>query len=158
MTGDRAMAWSAQLVRAHDTLRRQLRRLRNSLGTADVAGEELISHCMAFCAAVATHHVGEDDGMFAELIRVRPGLEPAVVKLVQDHQMIATILDSVRELSMEASGATAPRREAIGRELDGLAAILESHFGYEERAVGGALDGPVRDTGWCKPVFRFAEC
>ena len=69
--------------------------------------------------------------------------------------MITGILTTVRDLAHEAAGATPERLEAIRRELDGLAAIMESHFGYEERAISEALDGGVQDTGWSTPVFRF---
>lgn len=69
--------------------------------------------------------------------------------------MITGILTAVRDLAHEAAGSTPERLEAIRRELDGLAAIMESHFGYEERAIGEALDGGVQDTGWGIPVFRF---
>lgn len=67
--------------------------------------------------------------------------------------MIASILTSVRGLASEATGATAERRMAIGRELDGLAAIVESHFGYEERSLADALDSGIPDTGWSGPVL-----
>ncbi|MCP2168721.1 hypothetical protein LX83_005599 [Goodfellowiella coeruleoviolacea] len=47
--------------------------------------------------------------------------------------MIAGILASVHDLATEASTASPERREWIRGELDGLSAIVESHFGYEER-------------------------
>jgi len=93
--------------------------------------------------------------MFAELLRVRPDLRDTVRKLTEDHQMIAGLLTAVRELANEAAGSTPERRAAIRRELDGLAAIMESHFGYEERAVSDALDDGVQDTGWSTLVFTF---
>ena len=87
----------------------------------------------------------------------RPDLESVITNLVQDHQMIAAILNSVRALSGEAVNATTDRVATIGRELDGLAAIVESHFGYEERAISAALDSGVRDNGWTEPVFHFTH-
>jgi hypothetical protein len=56
---------------------------------------------------------------------------------------------------MRQPAAPPERRVAIRRELDGLAAIMESHFGYEERAVSDALDDGVQDTGWSTLVFTF---
>jgi hypothetical protein len=150
---DRTIAWSRQLAQAHDALREQLRSLQASPGSQ--ADEGLLSHCLAFCSALAGHHEGEDAGMFAEILRVRPDLGPAVARLTDDHRTIAGILASVRRLAREAHGAAGERREAIRRELDGLAAIMESHFGYEERALSGALAGGVRDTGWGARVFLF---
>jgi len=41
----------------------------------------------------------------------------------------------VVELADPAGGSDS---EAMRRELDGLMAIMESHFRYEERAIGGA--------------------
>ncbi len=93
--------------------------------------------------------------MFAELLRERPDLAGTVSKLIEDHEMIASILSRVAELADDAARPQGPALEAIGRELDGLAAIMESHFNYEERALGGALDGGIRDTGWSDMVFRF---
>jgi len=34
---------------------------------------------------------------------------------------------------------------------------MESHFAYEERAIGAALDGGIPDTGWSGMVFRFRD-
>lgn len=153
---DRATAWSRQLAQAHDALRGQLRSLREDPGLP-AAGDGLAAHCLAFCSALAAHHEGEDGGMFAELLRAQPGLSPVVSKLAEDHRLIAGILASVRDLAREAAQAGPGRREAIRRELDGLAAIMESHFGYEERALGQSLDQSldqgVRDTIWTTAVF-----
>jgi hypothetical protein len=150
---DRTTAWSHQLAQAHTTLRKQLQNLQTNLGSAQGDGGGLLAHCLALCSALGTHHEGEDAGMFAELLRVRPDLQRIVTNLAEDHQMIAGILNAVRDLASEAACATSERREAIRRELHGLAAIMESHFGYEERAISAALDGAVEDTGWSTPVF-----
>jgi hypothetical protein len=153
---DRAAALSRQLAQAHSTLRDQLQDLRSDLGSRATHEHDLRAHCVALCSALTAHHAGEDTGMFAELLRVRPDLEPVVGNLVQDHQMIAGILVSVRRLASEAAEAGPERRETIRRELDGLAAIMESHFRYEERAISAALDsGAVRNTGWGAAVFRL---
>lgn len=105
--------------------------------------------------------------MFSQLLRERPDLAATVAKLVEDHGMIASILSRVRELADRAAnqaadraadgaaGARGPALDAIARELDGLAAIMESHFGYEERTISKALDTVVPDTDWPDMVFRF---
>jgi hemerythrin-like domain-containing protein len=115
----------------------------------------LVTYCLGFCAALTSHHQGEDEGMFSSLLRERPDLAAAVAKLVEDHEMIAAILSKVRDLADRAADARAAALEPIGRELDGLAAIMESHFGFEERTISDALDGGVSDTGWSETVFRF---
>ena len=157
---DRAAAFSVQLAQAHQDLRGRLHRLRAELGRPQPGGTAVISHCLAFCGALTAHHQGEDTGMFTELLRVRPDLADTVGKLVQDHDMITWILSRVAELAGTAAGLPsagppdAAALEAIGRELDGLAAIMESHFRYEERAISAALDAAVPDTGWSQTVFR----
>ncbi|SDZ34953.1 Hemerythrin HHE cation binding domain-containing protein [Micromonospora pattaloongensis] len=95
--------------------------------------------------------------MFAELLREHPDLAGTVAKLVQDHEMIASILSRVAELADHAARSRGPALEAIGRELDGLAAIMESHFNYEERTISAALDGGIPATGWSELVFRFRD-
>ncbi len=156
-TGDRTTAWSIQLAQAHHTLRRRLRQVQWDPGTTEADGDDLATHCLAFCSALSAHHGGEDAGMFTELLRARPDLESVITNLVEDHQMKAVILKSVRVLAAEAVSAGSDRVRAIGRELDGLAAIIESHFRYEERAISPALDGGVRDKSWTPTVFDFTE-
>jgi hypothetical protein len=165
---DRVVALSRQLAQAHQELRHQLAGIRDHLrdGVSDYPGEQhpaewqagngvLAAHCLAFCSALDAHHQGEDTGMFAALLRQRPELADTVGKLVQDHEMIASILVRVGELADRAAGAETGDRQAIARELDGLGAIMESHFRYEERAIGAALDQGTIDTGWSGQVFGF---
>jgi hypothetical protein len=153
--GDRAVALSLQLVHAHHELRRRLDEIRDGLGGRPLPDDALTTHCLAFCTALTTHHRGEDDGLFTQLVRERPDLAGTVAKLVEDHGLIASLLARVRQLAGTAAGVDAPPREAIERELDGLAAIMESHFRYEERVLGAALDTTAPDTGWADAVLRF---
>ena len=143
--GDRVAALSVQLSQAHQVLRRQITEIRAGLGRRQPNRDALVTHCLAFCAAMTSHHRGEDDGMFAHLLRERPDLAATVAKLVEDHGLIAAILSQVRELAEKAAESGSPD----------LAAIMESHFGYEERAIGRALDEGIPDTGWSDTVFRF---
>lgn len=152
---DRLIAFSRQLARTHQELRRRLDDLRNGRAARDGT---LLTHCAAFCAALTRHHEAEDEGMFAELLRVQPQLQPLIVKLVEDHEMIGTILGRIADLGSRAAGLDGgPELGAITGELDGLAAIVESHFNFEERAVGKALDagisGEIDGTGWAEAVF-----
>ncbi|MFI7336417.1 hemerythrin domain-containing protein [Streptomyces sp. NPDC050085] len=146
---------SLQLSQAHQELRRQINEIRKSLGHRRLSDEALVTHCLAFCTALTSHHQGEDDGMFSQLLRARPDLATTVANLVEDHGMIASILSRVRELADRAAESRGPVLEAIGGELDGLAAIMESHFSYEERAISEALDDGMPDTDWPDMVFRF---
>ena len=153
----RAVAFSRQLRQAHQHLRDQLTRIREELGRTEHAETGLPVHCLAFCSALTRHHCGEDDGMFKELLDARPDLAPAIQNLIDDHAAIATILLQVRTLATRVKTTPADDLPRLRRELDGLAAIAESHFGYEERAIGAALDNGVPDTGWSRPVFKPAE-
>ncbi|WP_328952802.1 hemerythrin domain-containing protein [Kitasatospora purpeofusca] len=158
--GGRTAALGRQLSLAHNELRRLINDLKNDLKSGaghrhTGGGGTLAAHCLAFCGALETHHRGEDDGLFAQLVRERPDLAGTVAKLVEDHELISSILTRVAELARQAAahGDRGPD-EAIRRELDGLAAIMESHFRYEERVIGAALDRMVPDGDWPEPVFR----
>ena len=150
----RAVAFSLQLRRAHQQLRDELARIREALGADEYAVDGLQVHCLAFCSALATHHLGEDDGMFTQLLHARPDLAPALGNLIEDHAAIAAILRQIRALALQWKAAPAEGLPELRREFDGLAAIVESHFGYEERALSAALDHGVPDTGWSRPVFK----
>lgn len=78
-----------------------------------------------------------------------------VDKLIEDHALVAGIVRRIRELltaDPAALGSAALGSAALVRELDGLTAILESHFGYEERRISRALDA-LGPGGWIKDVF-----
>ena len=64
--------------------------------------------------------------MFPALAQRYPELRPIVDKLVEDHRLIADIVARIEETDDP-------------RELDGLAAIMESHFAFEERRILAAL-------------------
>jgi hypothetical protein len=125
-TPDRVAALSEQLIHVHQALRERLVSLRQYVaagtgrGPPYPAGEDVLSHCLSFCAAIHAHHTGEDSQLLPALRAAAPG--PAVV----------------------------------ARELDGLAAILSSHFSYEERRIARALDTLAPDV-WSANVFNPGE-
>jgi hypothetical protein len=136
---DRVIAVGRQLAGVHDLLRRRVRRIRDGLPNS---APELREHCLAFCAALGRHHRGEDDGMFTALRHARPDLSGTIDKLVEDHWLIAGILTRVEELAR----ADAP---SVG-ELDGLMAIMESHFRFEERVLADVV---LPADAWTGPVL-----
>lgn len=156
--GDRVVALSVQLAQAHQELRRQIGEIRAGLGGRG-SGGALVTQCLAFCEALTSHHQGEDGGMFSALLRGRPDLAGTVAKLVEDHQMMSAIVSRVRELAGGTADSDESAAGSIERELDGLAAIMESHFRYEERTVSDALDDGMADgvaeADWSEAVFRF---
>ncbi|MGY1815791.1 hemerythrin domain-containing protein [Blastococcus sp. SYSU D00820] len=129
-----------ELRRIHDTLRADLRALQKAVRSGDPPERRrpLATHCAAFCAALTRHHTGEDAGAFPALAQRFPELVPLLLTMAEDHAMISGIVARVEELAGRlAAGAPAGR---LAGELDGLAAVLESHFSFEERRIQRALD------------------
>lgn len=135
----RLTAWATEMQRVHDRIREALEVTRNSLESGDVASEptrDLLLHCWGFCAALSGHHQGEDALLFPALVAQHPELAGVVDRLVQDHSMIEHLLGSW-QLAVERRAAP----EELLRHLEGVAAIMESHFGYEERSLLAPLEG-----------------
>ena len=135
------VALSEQLIEVHRTLRERLAALRREI--ADGAARpglpaDLPEHCLGFCGTVHAHHTSEDNQAFPALRAAAPELAPVIDKLIEDHQMVAAILRQIRQLLAPDRPPSAPA--ALLRELDGLSAILESHFSFEERRIAQALN------------------
>lgn len=152
---DRTAALSEQLIHVHQALRERLGALRQEVAggaghrAPDTAiAEDLLGHCLSFCAAIHSHHTGEDSQLFPALRAAAPELAPVIDNLAGDHALVAGILRQVRELLGRASSSP----DALVRELDGLTAILESHFSYEERRIARVLDS-LGPGAWTADVF-----
>lgn len=130
----RLAALGDELVRIHDALREDLRRL----GTGGSRpGRPLAVHCLAFCATLTRHHTGEEAGAFPALAARFPDLQPLLDTMAEDHRLIAGIVFRIEEIAAQLPDAgSAP----LIAELDGLSAIMESHFSFEERRIRHALD------------------
>lgn len=80
-----------------------------------------------------------------------PQLRPMLAKLMEDHRLVADVLSRLQELAEEFDQASADRPADVRRmrgEVDGLSAILESHFAFEERQLGRNPQRAVhRSTG-----------
>ena len=126
----RLAALGHQLINTHIRLLDALDDLRS--GTPPP--RELADHCLAFCAAVTQHHTEEDTAVFPALAARHPELRDVLAGLERDHRMVAEMLRRVAELAadLDADGARA--------ELDGLAAVLETHFIGEEKRLVTALN------------------
>lgn len=146
MSADRLVAWGAELRAVHDLLRRGLQAARDSVdggGTAGPLTAELLLYCRGFCAALAGHHSSEDRTLFPEVLAARPDLEPVIAKLSQDHSTIDHLLSGLEH----AVRSGRPRDELV-EHLDGIEAVMESHFRYEERQLIEVLNAvplPGRD-------------
>jgi hemerythrin-like domain-containing protein len=133
----RLVAWSRELRAVHDRLRRALTVTRQAVaeGEPAEATRELLLFCHGFCAALSGHHRGEDSTLFPTLVAQHPELRETIAKLEQDHAMIEHL---VGELQRVVDRRGTP--EELGRHLEGIAAIMESHFRYEERQLLGVLE------------------
>lgn len=129
---NRLIAWHHELAAAHQRLRQALRIAQEALDAGDAAAArtELLLYCHGFCAALSGHHVSEDAALFPELSARHPALRPTIAKLEQDHEMIALLL---RQFDHALNSGAPP--DELSLHLEGLSAIMESHFQYEERRL-----------------------
>jgi hypothetical protein len=135
---DRLVAWGQELRAVHQRLRRALDIARETIedgGDPDSVARDLRLYCVGFCVALGGHHSSEDATLFPMVLARRPELAPAVAKLVQDHSMIAHLIRG-----LEQAISTSADAAALLRHLDGIGAIMESHFRFEERQLVGLLD------------------
>ncbi|GAA0581617.1 hemerythrin domain-containing protein [Kribbella sandramycini] len=100
------------------------------------ATRDLLLYCHGFCTALDGHHQGEDRALFPAVEAAHPHLAPVLRALKQDHSMIGHLLQGLRD----AVDRAAPPAE-LDRHLEGIAAIMESHFRYEERQLLVVLEG-----------------
>ncbi|KPC85438.1 cation-binding protein [Streptomyces sp. NRRL WC-3753] len=134
----RLIAWSQELRQVHSRLREALSVTRASLagGTpGEAAARELLLYCHGFCTALDGHHQGEDRTLFPAVAAAHPELRPVLRSLEQDHSMIAHLLGALREA---VDRAVPP--EELDQHLEGIAAIMENHFRYEERQLLTVLE------------------
>lgn len=133
MDADRLIAWDAELRDAHARLRAALTATRDALESgadAPDAASDLALFCIGFCTALDGHHRSEDRALFPALRAEHPELGDKIDKLMQDHSMLSHLLSALR--NAVESGADA---ETIEGHLDGVNAIMESHFRFEEREI-----------------------
>nr|WP_269328951.1 hemerythrin domain-containing protein [Kineosporia babensis] len=112
-------------------------RLREALQISRAAGvEDLLLYCHGFCAALDRHHRGEDRTLFPAIARAHPELRGTLEKLQQDHSMIAYLLSGLQAAVDRKAGP-----EELQRHIEGVGAIMENHFRFEEKALLAVLEG-----------------
>lgn len=133
----RLIAWGRELRRVHDTMREALELTRDAASGEDPTASlrDLLLYCRGFCTALTAHHEGEDRILFPAIAEQHPELRETLGRLSQDHSMLAHLLTG-----MERAVARSAGREELHRHLEGIAAIMESHFRYEERALMTVLE------------------
>ncbi len=135
--GERLVAWQRELQDAHHRLERALDEARAALERGEVpavGAREVLDHCHAFCGRLGGHHRSEDTALFPRLLAAAPELAPVVDRLRADHVALAALLSG-----FEAALTADPDPDVLATHLDGIEALMASHFGYEERALDGAL-------------------
>lgn len=110
---------------------------------------QMRERCVAFCAALERHHMGEDFGALPMVAEAFPALAPTLEHLEAEHVVVAEINASIRDLlEGYAPGASDPRELRV--ELHGLVARLREHFAFEEDTILDALnavaDAPPSDN------------
>ena len=140
----RLIAWSAELRGVHARLREALAVTQSALRdgeAAEPATRDLLLFCHGFCAALTAHHEGEDHHLFPAVAEQFPQLADTLRKLRQDHSMISYLLGGLQA----AVDSAAPPGELL-RHLEGVAAIMESHFRFEERQLLTVLETLALDA------------
>lgn len=134
----RLVAWGDELRAVHARLRAALRMTIAAIAAGHEPGQptrDLLVFCHSFCSALTAHHRGESTELFPTLVQTHPELRATLQKLEQDHVMIADLVAALQSAS-EHGGSPAQ----LERHLHGIAAIMESHFRYEERQLLTVLD------------------
>lgn len=132
----RLVAWAQELRAVHGRLRDALQVVQE---TADP--HDLLLFCHGFCTALTGHHEGEDRDLFPAVAAAHPELRDTLYLLQRDHSMIAHLLGGLQQ-AVDRAATPAD----LDRHLEGIAAIMESHFRYEERALTTVLAGLQLDA------------
>lgn len=138
---ERLVAWGRELRAVHERLREALEVTREAVAEgvdAEVVSRDLLLFCHGFCTALSGHHRGEDRLLFPALAAAHPELSDTLRRLQQDHAMIEHLLGALQR----AVDRALPAGE-LERHLEGIGAVMESHFRYEERQLLVVLDGLV---------------
>lgn len=128
----------------HGRLREALEVTRLALADGEPArpaARDLLLFCHGFCAALTAHHEGEDRDLFPAIVARHPELRDTIDRLRQDHSMIGYLLTGLSA----ALARDAPPGE-LARHLEGVSAVMESHFRYEERRLLTVLETLTLDA------------
>lgn len=140
----RLIAWGDELREVHQRLRQALQVARSSLESSPddaPVGRDILLFCHGFCTALTGHHQGEDRRLFPAIEERHPELSDVLRKLAEDHVLISQLLEDLEA----AVHSTDPPERLVSR-LDGIGAIMESHFQYEERQLLTILDSLELDA------------
>lgn len=141
----------------HDHYRQGLRTVAQVMdqvvaGTADVgdaraalhdvgltqAYQRLGSFCGQMCAAVDQHHRIEDVVLYPQLRAADTALAASLDRLSHEHEVIHDVLERLDRSLVSFAGDRGHLHRLVA-EMRHLQRLLESHFAYEEQAIGTAL-------------------
>ena len=134
----RLIAWATEMQAVHQRLRDALEVARESVAAGDIPVEpasDLLPFCKGFCSALSGHHSAEDAVLFPEIERHHPELTAVLANLRQDHSMIEYLI-----VALDSATQRGDRGDALEQHLDGIGAVMESHFRYEERELLAVLE------------------
>lgn len=140
----RLVAWDRELRRVHARLRDALQVARESVedvaaGGPDAPTRDLLLFCTGFCQALDGHHRSEDDVVLPGLLDAAPELADVMGQLMRDHSVLSHLLGELQRAVDAGHAAGAHDANALHRHLDGIEAVMETHFRYEEKRLLPAL-------------------
>ena len=115
-------------VRTGEASAADVRAAVNQLGGA--TGLTLGQHCAQLCRFVTMHHSLEDSAVFPAL-GAHAKVRPVVERLAEEHVVIHEHLEYVDSLAARLDAEPAVLGE-LDEAVDAFAAVLRSHFTYEE--------------------------
>lgn len=138
----RATALGQELRSVHARLRRAVDLARAAIDSGEpvsLASTDLQIYCTGFCLALSEHHTSEDDHLFPAVVAAHPELADLVADLRRDHSMLSHLIRGFDDALAGGSDA-----DGLTRHLDGIEAVMLTHFTYEEKRLVPLLDG----AGW----------
>jgi len=140
----------------HDAFRRELALVRKEVAEQGPAlGAQLRVNCLTLCQGLHNHHTGEELGIFPLLAGRHPELAPALVRLRQEHERIAALLEELRRVV--ATEDADPGH--VLSEVERLTADLEAHLTYEEEQLIPLLTPATAaaPAAWTDPAAGAVE-
>ncbi|WP_129788509.1 hemerythrin domain-containing protein [Promicromonospora panici] len=134
----RVVAWGRELREVHKRLRDALGLARSAVeagGSGPTAARDLQLYCVGFCAALTGHHRSEDATLFDVVLAAEPDLAPVIADLKRDHSMLDHLLGG-----LERAARSGAEQGELLRHLDGIEAVMETHFRFEEKKLVEVLD------------------
>lgn len=104
----------------------------------DRAYQQLGSYCGQLCTALRTHHMIEDVALYPQLRAAEQTLHATLDRLTHEHEVIHEVLERL-DASLVAAVRDPAQLAGLATTYRHLRRLLESHFDYEEEAIGTAL-------------------